>query len=251
MVRSVISSLVLRCGGDPLVIEASWQGQRPVARNARNVKLALNSNVGGTEHRCGQSRAGEWTGFQRPGRPCQERGRFDSAGNAPVMALPLFLMWNPWGRNPEWYLTRGRRIQGTVRAPAASNAAAALIPDAAAAGAAMAVTITGTVQATPLTTLRRLNPPFPSLLVISSFMTSDNCAPTLFLAGASPFGPAEDFAALSPASPTLPNGPKGSHKRSERFAQDFLKFQWSAFRGADGSVSGAASSRARRTLSKA
>ncbi len=48
--------------------------------------------------------------------------------------------------------------------------------DADAGGAPTAATITGTDQATPLATLRRLIPP-SSLLVSFSFITSDNCAP--------------------------------------------------------------------------
>ena len=56
--------------------------------------------------------------------------------------------------------------------------AVAEMPDAAAAGAAMAVAITGSDQATPATTLRRLKP-FSSLPSTSAFKTSDNCAPRI------------------------------------------------------------------------
>lgn len=171
----------------------------------------------------------------------------------PVMALPVLWSWKPVGPVPGRLVPVPVPVELTsVMADAGpTNAAVALIPDAAAAGAAMAVTITGTDQATPLTTLRRLNPPCSSLLVTSAFMTSDNCAPDVVHAGAGPLGPAEDFAAFSPASPTLPNGPKGSRKRSERFAQDFLNVQLSARAGVSGSVCVAASSRARWTRSSA
>ena len=100
----------------------------------------------------------------------------------PVMALPVLWIWKAVGPVPGRLVPEPVPVElSNVMADAGpTNAAAALIPDAAAAGAAMAVTITGTDQATPLTTLRRLKPPCSSLPVTSAFMTSDNCAPTLF-----------------------------------------------------------------------
>lgn len=97
----------------------------------------------------------------------------------PLMALPVFWIWKPVGPVPERLVPEPVPAELTYVMIEAgpTNAAVALIPDAAAAGAAMAVTITGTDQATPFTTLRRLNPP-SSMLVTFEFRTSDNCAPT-------------------------------------------------------------------------
>src|SRR5215211_1457264 len=78
----------------------------------------------------------------------------------PVMAVPALLIENPVGPVPVWLVPEPVPVELTnVMADAGpTNAAVALIPEAAAAGAAMAVAITGRDHATPATTLRRLKP---------------------------------------------------------------------------------------------
>ncbi|TQJ67741.1 hypothetical protein FBY31_1819 [Arthrobacter sp. SLBN-100] len=79
------------------------------------------------------------------------------------------------------------------------------VGEAAAAGAAMAVAITGSDQATPATTLRRLNP-FSSPLVTFSFKTADNDAPVVvFSRGRSLKDRQRGSAGRFPASTTLAN----------------------------------------------
>ena len=98
----------------------------------------------------------------------------------PVMAAPALLIEKPVGPVPVRLVPEPVPVELTnVMADAGpTSAAVALIPDAAAAGAAMAVAITGRDHATPATTLRRLKP-FCSLFWTDSFNTSDNDAPVV------------------------------------------------------------------------
>ena len=124
----------------------------------------------------------------------------------PVIAAPALLIWKAVGPVPVLLVPEPVPVELTsVMAEAGpTNAAVALIPDAAAAGAAMAVAITGSDQATPATTLRRLKP-FSSPLATFSFKTSDNDAPGVDWAAAALEGRQPALAGVFPASPTLTN----------------------------------------------
>lgn len=94
----------------------------------------------------------------------------------PLIRAPSFLMLKPVGPliGRIWPFAADSSGMSDVAEPA--KAAVAATPDAAAAGAAMAVAITGTDHATPLITLRRLKP--VSLLPsTAAFRISDKCAP--------------------------------------------------------------------------
>ncbi len=101
--------------------------------------------------------------------------------------VPVFVMRNSAGHEPERWLplpVPPLPILNNVVPPATNSSFALKVGvgvgpgDADAGGTPTAATITGTVHATPLTTLRRLKP-FSSPLVTFSFNTSDNDAPVV------------------------------------------------------------------------
>jgi len=91
---------------------------------------------------------------------------------------PVFFRLSTEGAEPKYFVPPPPILEYCGAAPVSQEAVTLTeLGDAAAAGDATAVTMTGTDHATPLTTRRRLKP--LSFDSISSFKISDNCAPTV------------------------------------------------------------------------